>query len=172
MCSHAVFFSVFLVASLSPLLSPRVYMFALGKGGNEGESCSELTLCKTFQRPTLLYPKLCLCQALKCDFQCWTSLHCCILCLCMAFLFSYMFVNLSPKGITQFDFIVLIYMYNLQWLKCVEKTKIWILAATMCVLVPQGPFPFWSLESALLGVRQCQVLPVAVCGRSSPSSGQ
>lgn len=74
--SRASFFSVFLVASLSPLLSPRVYMFALGKGGNEGESCSEQTLCNTFQRPTLLYPKLCLCQALKCD---WTSFHCCIL---------------------------------------------------------------------------------------------
>lgn len=39
-----LFFSVFLVASLSPLLPPRVYMFALGKGGNEGESCSELTV--------------------------------------------------------------------------------------------------------------------------------
>lgn len=27
------------------------------------------------------------------------------------------------------------------WLKGAEKTKIWILAATMWVLVPQGPFP-------------------------------
>lgn len=60
----------------------------------------------------------------------------------------------------------------LPWLKVAETTKIWILAATMWVLVPQGPFLFWRVETALLGVRECQVLPVAVCGSSSPSSGE
>lgn len=78
------FFQCFQLPASRLFFSPRVYMFALEKGGNEGESSSELT----FQRPTLLYPKLCLSQALKCDigteylfiaaFKVFFQLHFCL----------------------------------------------------------------------------------------------
>lgn len=50
-----------------------------GKGGMKGRAAVS-ELCKTFQRPTLLYPKLCICQALKRGIQSWISLLCCIQC--------------------------------------------------------------------------------------------
>lgn len=74
--SHAVpwtfSFGIFGCLPFASSFPLGVYV-CFGEGGNERESCSELTMCKTFQWPTLLYPELCLCQALKCDFQGYTS---------------------------------------------------------------------------------------------------